>query len=528
MKKTQAQRRDVLLKAWPSMPETHRPDYTEVNGFLNYTKLSNNLRKCLGTHDKKTPPSASKIWPFINLEDLTKLKSLLIFLNARGRNVPFMFTLTEEAFSPLAVMSICSYEPELEQYNLQISNETTPTLYVKMHPVNKAQSPNIPSGNEFTECSRRGIHYLLIQHKIIAFLAACSKLILHDMNQDMLYCSAIQDEPPSSELELPSDLGFTTFADTLMVAPYRNRRPVEFLRLRAYFDALCNNAKDHILALREDPSYFADAFKDICEHSSGLIPDCYGHIDPHVDSKCFLMCNAAKMVTNAYSMFFSWKELYQITNLLSKTSMQDQNGDFASLMTDFNCSVRRVSKLVYQMLECAPMSPNVRKFYIRSNRHITMQLQNIRSLEDFQLMSSFECFNMGEDCEDVEGEALYLLLDYVTKMMREKKTARDLVSPRVSKLFAQMSVMGECAMQLSVWRSTPQGSSFDLDKPHSHAHLDGFYDWLDHLGHGHMPTSHQSIPRKTGLSCLQNSQPKNCPSHARCRRQSRHILEVCR
>ncbi|KAJ6281928.1 hypothetical protein J3E71DRAFT_362053 [Bipolaris maydis] len=423
LKKTQVQRRDILLKAWPNMPQTHRPDYTEVNGSLNYHKLSNNLRECLGTDDKKTPPSASKIWPFINLEDLTKPKSLLIFLNTRGRNVPSMFTLTEEVFSPLAVMSMCSYELELDQYSLQI----------------------------------------------IAFLAVCSKLILHDMDHDMLYCSAIQEEPPSSELELPSDLGFTTFADTLMVAPYRNRGSVEFLRLRAYFDALCTNAKDHILALREDPSYFADAFKDI------------------LDSKCFLMCNAAKLVTNAYSMFFSWRELYHMADLLSKTSMQNQRGDFATLLTEFNCTVGHVFKLIYQMLECASMSPNVRKYYIRAGSHIIMQRWKIRSLEEFQLMSSFECFNRGEDSEDVEGAALYLLLDHVTKIMQENKAARDLVSPRVSELFAQMSVIGECAMQLSVWCGTPQGSSFDLSKPHPHAHRNGFYEWLDHLDHGYMP-----------------------------------------
>ncbi|KAJ6198353.1 hypothetical protein J3E72DRAFT_374361 [Bipolaris maydis] len=487
LKKTQVQRRDILLKAWPNMPQTHRPDYTEVNGSLNYHKLSNNLRECLGTDDKKTPPSASKIWPFINLEDLTKPKSLLIFLNTRGRNVPSMFTLTEEVFSPLAVMSMCSYELELDQYSLQVSNETTPGLYVKMSPVDKAQDPSQPSESKLTECPRRGIHHLFIQHKIIAFLAVCSKLILHDMDHDMLYCSAIQEEPPSSELELPSDLGFTTFADTLMVAPYRNRGSVEFLRLRAYFDALCTNAKDHILALREDPSYFADAFKDICEHSSGLILDCYEQISPQVDSKCFLMCNAAKLVTNAYSMFFSWRELYHMADLLSKTSMQNQRGDFATLLTEFNCTVGHVFKLIYQMLECASMSPNVRKYYIRAGSHIIMQRWKIRSLEEFQLMSSFECFNRGEDSEDVEGAALYLLLDHVTKIMQENKAARDLVSPRVSELFAQMSVIGECAMQLSVWCGTPQGSSFDLSKPHPHAHRNGFYEWLDHLDHGYMP-----------------------------------------
>jgi hypothetical protein len=469
------------------MAEKHRPDYAEINTFLYVSQIPAGLKDALNLHDKETLPSPSMMWPFINLEDLTKPKPLLIFLNARGRNNPFTFAITEEAFSPLAKMSLCEYEPHLRRYTLQVSDETTPARYVKVYPTDETKRYSLFSTDNSHICPRRGLQDLHIQHKIIEFLAACSKLILHDMSEDMLYCSAVQNEPPSSELELQSDLGFTTFADALMIAPYRNRGSVEFFRLRSYFDALCTNAKDHILALREDPSYFADAFKDICEHSSGLILDRHGNINTAIDDPCFLMCSAGRMVIDAYTMYFSWKELYQLANRLTKTPMWDPSGQFATLMAEFSCRAQQVSGVLYRMLDCASMSPNVRDFYVRSRRCITMQPQRMKLPEEFQLISSFECFNRGDDVDDLKGAALHLLLDHVTTIMREKKAARDLVSPRVSELFSQMSVMGECMMQLSVWSDTPQGSSYDKDAPHSHSSHRDFSNWMDHLEHHHMP-----------------------------------------
>ncbi|KAL6160261.1 hypothetical protein ACJQWK_09294 [Exserohilum turcicum] len=104
---------------------------------------------------------------------------------------------------------------------------------------------------------------------------------------------------PSSELELQSDAGFTTFADALMIVPYRNRGSVDFFRLRAYFDALCPNAKNHILALREDPSYFADEFRDIAEHTSKLMQNSQGKIHETVGSTGFLMDKAREVFIDA-------------------------------------------------------------------------------------------------------------------------------------------------------------------------------------------------------------------------------------
>ncbi|EUC40314.1 hypothetical protein COCMIDRAFT_109140 [Bipolaris oryzae ATCC 44560] len=485
--KTVAERRDLLIQAWPNMPEKHRPDCTETNVWPDYAKLSDDLKKSRGTHNKRGLPSAHKIWPFINLEDLTKPISLLVYLNARGRNVPFTFTLLEDTFSPLAAMSLSQCDPGTPQYALRVSNEASPTLRVGIHLVDNTQGPLIRTESEIHVCPRNGLYKLYIQQKITAFLVACTKLILHDMDQDTLYCSAIQEEPPSSELELPSDLGSTSFADIYVVAPYRNRGCIDFLKLREYFEELYINAKDHISALREDPSYFADQFKDACEHSSGMIPDRSGKIDSQVEKKSFLIWTAARMITDGYIMLFLWRELYQLVDRLSKTPSQSQSGYFASLMGELSCGLDQVTERVYDMLRYATTSPQVREFYVREGNAITMQPHKVKSLDKVQLLASLDSIHMREGSNGVEGVALYLLLDGVTTIMREKSPTRDLVSPRVSELLSQMSVLRECAMQMWVWRGTPQGFSFHQCHAHSHDQLKDFYDWLNQLDHDNLP-----------------------------------------
>ena len=66
-KKSNAQKKKILLEAWPSMCSQHRPDVAAW---------------------RQQPDSNSReayMWPYINLEDLTKTKSLLLMLHYRGR-----------------------------------------------------------------------------------------------------------------------------------------------------------------------------------------------------------------------------------------------------------------------------------------------------------------------------------------------------------------------------------------------------------------------------------------------------------
>lgn len=78
-KKSLKQRRELLLKAWPRMSNTHRPDFESLRS-----------RKQRITAAHACRPEAC-LWPYVNLEDLQQRNLLLHFLNSRGRHLPETF-----------------------------------------------------------------------------------------------------------------------------------------------------------------------------------------------------------------------------------------------------------------------------------------------------------------------------------------------------------------------------------------------------------------------------------------------------
>ncbi len=79
LRKSDQQRRGILLQAWPDMPTTHRPDFA---GMRDLKKQAPRSRSCV---------SNAFLWPYINLEDLQTRHLLLVFLNSRGRSFPDVF-----------------------------------------------------------------------------------------------------------------------------------------------------------------------------------------------------------------------------------------------------------------------------------------------------------------------------------------------------------------------------------------------------------------------------------------------------
>ena len=67
------------MKAWPKMEVNHRPDLA---------MLWKELRQAQG---KEEDVREAFMWPYINLEDLSKGKVLPLFLQARACNPPHAF-----------------------------------------------------------------------------------------------------------------------------------------------------------------------------------------------------------------------------------------------------------------------------------------------------------------------------------------------------------------------------------------------------------------------------------------------------
>ncbi|KAF2026076.1 hypothetical protein EK21DRAFT_92717 [Setomelanomma holmii] len=101
-KKSIAQRKKTLQAAWPDIPE------------------------------EEGAPNSSEALPHVNLKDLTKSKPLLIFLNARGRNLPWTFARSEEAFDPLVRMLPCVDKKLCKSTTAVFTQDPEPTVYGRM------------------------------------------------------------------------------------------------------------------------------------------------------------------------------------------------------------------------------------------------------------------------------------------------------------------------------------------------------------------------------------------------------------
>ncbi|KAI4654619.1 uncharacterized protein J4E79_008493 [Alternaria viburni] len=85
-KKSVAQRSEILRAAYPTIAMEHQPDFAWRYQNMLFEE---------GAGPKPKEHVDVMLWPFINLEDLTKPKSLLIYLNSRARNLPWTFATGE-------------------------------------------------------------------------------------------------------------------------------------------------------------------------------------------------------------------------------------------------------------------------------------------------------------------------------------------------------------------------------------------------------------------------------------------------
>ncbi|POS76790.1 hypothetical protein DHEL01_v204823 [Diaporthe helianthi] len=93
-KKTKTQRQAILLTAWPNMATAHRPDHEAIRSWGRQNPDSTDLRQAVRDISANSTGLEYRelfIWPYINQEDLSQPKILLLLLSARGRHDPCDF-----------------------------------------------------------------------------------------------------------------------------------------------------------------------------------------------------------------------------------------------------------------------------------------------------------------------------------------------------------------------------------------------------------------------------------------------------
>ncbi|KAF2877920.1 hypothetical protein BDV95DRAFT_600614 [Massariosphaeria phaeospora] len=322
-KKSKIKRRQLLLVVWPGMPTMHRPDIELWSPFQPISHIND-----------------EDAWSYINLEDLTERKLLLMFINARGRSHPMTFARSELNYSPFAklssaslsrcpslVMDLCPPPPHMSSDETDEAKLVRPSSWeygqvYKLEVHAKGQEKQI--FGMFMHAGH-GLQTLHMQERIYRFLVECCGHILHDIPTESLIGEHYPIQP---ELHDPLDHedDCTTFAAAEARSPYCTRNGLSVGRLRHLISALFDYTKHELWALREDPGYFAEVFHSIRNSQPELVLDKRGEIHERVGTDDFTESVLRSLFLNAHHSLIRWNDLLQQFTKIEEMSKKYPQG----------------------------------------------------------------------------------------------------------------------------------------------------------------------------------------------------------
>lgn len=260
------------------MPAKHRPDLQV-------------LRRDPVKHGSGEPFHAIKgayLWPHVNQEDLSGPRNLLLVLNARGRNHPRAFADTDWDSTRLAKWTWNTIPVVLKGYTMMLksnANDGKPSAYGKLvswRDWDGARELHA-TGREFPVGD--GLLVIEVQDRLMRFLADVSRSLMHDIPARMLLTDMSYVQPKPHLRKAKEADGYETLVTAVAEEPYCAPRKLNFRRIEAIIKARLDTAENHLLALREDPSYFYESIMTEKDHGREMIADLHRRTTPDTPSQ---------------------------------------------------------------------------------------------------------------------------------------------------------------------------------------------------------------------------------------------------
>lgn len=462
LKKTHSQRMTILLSAWPNMSKTHRPDFVALRRERQEARTQGSRYR------------DAYLWPYINLEDLTQSKNLLLFLNSRGRNLPESFAFADFEAAHVGIVSQAVQRPFLNQYTMLLSGQTVAENYGKLVAWDEDDRAFdwLMSGAAMAPAD--GLLILEIQQKTQEFLVKCCELILHDFSPSSLRDKAapIQKEPS----HLSSDpTAWASLRSIVDEAPYRIPGRLDLKRLKAIITAKRSAVKDHIWALREDPGYFADTVKDFSNHQQETILSPNGKSHPLLQTSTFWNRTLHDVITEAYGGFMVWDNLYkQLTSLeaLAHSYPEPVSWDstvakeYSDQLNHFQYSLQQMTKGPIQSLkQGVPASTHFRSLFVREPQEKNSTIIRVRTKSAVDKNSLLWIFHALWDDQQLFLYGLSNLMDELDRVLYKDATQKQSVSSWIADHISNLSILAESLRQLRFfqpWANASERDAIDM------------------------------------------------------------------
>ena len=465
LKKSKAQRKAILEKAWPSqLPKNHRPDIDRSV-----------LNAC--PHQRHSHGLAQYAFPHLNLEDLTKSHPLLILLNSRGRHAMWKFALLDYELAPL--VHIRSALLEKTKYTMKLNLRG----YGQIVQWNTEEDAAESMSRGDTIHPLPGSHIMAMQNMVYQFLLLCVGEILSDnamvrlaiTEQSYAHLPQFHEDAPDSP-EPPaltcSDQDFTSLNAIVREACYRVPTLEDLGRLETLVSACQNATEDHIWLLREDPGYFRESTLECKEHRPELLPGIRCK-QTHRNARNEVLWPRVlhSVATDCYIDLFMWNELRQRISELNRLSLLHKDGlgfgklggkeelpkDFSDSLVEAWSFLEFFQLEIIQELRVAwSSSLEIRAYFSQECDH---------SVEDMVVGIKFT--GKGSRKRDKELERVFTLFKYLWEppvrqslkvhtlvealdnLLQNNERARNLTSPFAASLLSKLSIVSECLRQLS-------------------------------------------------------------------------------
>ena len=109
-----------------------------------------------------------------------------------------------------------------------------------------------------------------------------------------------------------------SLAGLAVEAPYLVPADMDLSRINGMISARATSARDHVLALREDPGYYEEYVTFYANHGPEMLVDARGEKIHMLDSPDFWRQVIAKVVSDAYANVVLWTHLHDQTERLVK------------------------------------------------------------------------------------------------------------------------------------------------------------------------------------------------------------------
>lgn len=259
------------------------------------------------------PPSPDiYLFPYINLEDLTKPKTLLVYLHTRGRNQPWKFALVDRYPDHSKALR---KPDEPIRTRMYLFHRETPEKYGRIFKVREGDTAAkyLEERSELVIDGTEGLQVLKVQSRILDFLLRCCHLILKDQKLEVVDLERTPRKA-ATPVEWPQSCSLT---DLALQAPYSLPQNIQLDRLSDLARSRFDSALDHVWALRENPGYFAEILLDWGEHLNAHIRDEAGRPSPLLDDPNCYSWHATAMIIDAYGSVMSWGRVIGILEMLA-------------------------------------------------------------------------------------------------------------------------------------------------------------------------------------------------------------------